>query len=60
MLKFLPKLLALFGRDRLDVFRSAPGFIEDEGDRADRLGVLLQASVPLEDLFLRPLVIWNA
>jgi hypothetical protein len=59
MLKFLPKLLAFFGWDRLDIFRSAPGLVEDEGNRADTLCVLLQASVPLEDLLLRPVVLWD-
>jgi hypothetical protein len=57
MLKFLPELLALVGRDRFDMIGSAPGFIEDEVDRSDRPGVILQASVPLEDLLFRPLVI---
>jgi hypothetical protein len=57
MLKSLPKLLTLAGRDRLDIFRPAPGFIKDVGDRADRLCVSLQAAVPLEDLLFRPLVI---
>jgi hypothetical protein len=52
MLKFPPKLFALVGRHRLDIFRSAPGLVEDIGDRADRMGVSLQAAVTLEDLFL--------
>jgi hypothetical protein len=56
-LKSLAKLLALVGWHRLDILRPAPGFVEDVGDGANRLGVLLQASVPLEDLLLRPVVI---
>ena len=52
MLKFPAKLLALVGRDRLRFLWPAPGLIKDAGDRADRLGVLLQAAVPLEELLL--------
>ena len=57
MLKSLAKPLALVGRDRLDIFRSAPGLVKDVGDRADRLGVLLQATMRLEGLLFRPVVI---
>jgi hypothetical protein len=56
-LKLPAETLALLRRDRLDIFRPAPGFIEDEGDRAYGPGVLLQASVPLEDLLPRPVVV---
>jgi hypothetical protein len=56
-LKLPAEPLALLRRDRLDVFRPAPGLVEDAGDRADRPGALLQASVPLEDLLFRPVVV---
>jgi hypothetical protein len=58
-LKSLAKPLALVGRDRLDIFRPAPGLVKDVGDRADRLDVLLQASVPLEDLLFGSVMSWN-
>jgi hypothetical protein len=54
MLKFPAEPLALVGRDRLDVFRPAPGLVEDVGDRSYSLGGLLQAAAPLEYLLFRP------
>ena len=59
MLKFPAEPLALVGRDRLDVFRPAPGLVEDVGDRADGLGGLFQAAAPLEDLLFRPVEVWD-
>jgi hypothetical protein len=59
-LKYPAEPLALLRGDRLDVLGPAPGLVEDEGDGADRPRALLQASVPLEELLPRPVVVRDA